>query len=74
VLVPETYNVLINPRHKDAVGIERLAVMPYPLDMIRGRDEAKILNQMGGSYENSLRIGFVGIDEFLASLRGAERI
>jgi len=29
VLVPETYNVLINPRHEDAVGIKRLAVMPY---------------------------------------------
>ncbi|MGC1521034.1 MAG: RES family NAD+ phosphorylase [Steroidobacteraceae bacterium] len=32
VLVPETYNVLINSRHEDAVGIKRLAVMPYPLD------------------------------------------
>ena len=32
VLVPETYNVLINPRHADAARIKRLAVMPYPLD------------------------------------------
>ena len=32
VLVPEPYNVLINPRHADAVRIKRLAVMPYPVD------------------------------------------
>jgi RES domain-containing protein len=32
VLVPETYNVLINPRHADAARIKRLAVMSYPLD------------------------------------------
>jgi len=32
VLVPETYNVLINPRHADASRIKRLAVMPYPID------------------------------------------
>ena len=32
VLVPETYNVLINPRHADAARIKRLAVMPFPLD------------------------------------------
>jgi hypothetical protein len=32
VLVPETYNVLINPRHADAGRIKRIAVMPYPLD------------------------------------------
>ena len=32
VLVPETYNVLINPRHVDASQIQRLAVFPYPLD------------------------------------------
>ncbi len=32
VLVPETYNVLINLRHEDAIRIKRLAVMPYPLD------------------------------------------
>ena len=31
-LVPETYNVLINPRHADAARIKRLAVMPFPLD------------------------------------------
>jgi RES domain-containing protein len=32
VLVPETYNILINPRHADAARIERVAVFPYPLD------------------------------------------
>jgi RES domain-containing protein len=32
VLVPETYNILINPRHPDAARIRRLAVLPYPLD------------------------------------------
>ena len=32
VLVPETYNVLINPRHTDAARIKRLAVIPYPVD------------------------------------------
>jgi len=32
VLVPETYNVLINPRHSDAAHIQRLATFPYPLD------------------------------------------
>jgi len=32
VLVPETYNVLINPRHPDTAHIERVAVFPYPLD------------------------------------------
>jgi RES domain-containing protein len=32
VLVPETYNVLVNPRHPDAAGIRRLAMFPYPLD------------------------------------------
>ena len=32
VLVPETYNVIINPRHAEAARIRRVAVMPYPLD------------------------------------------
>ena len=32
VLLPETYNVLINPRHPDAVRIRRLGTFPYPLD------------------------------------------
>jgi len=32
VLVPETYNVLVNPRHPQAVRIRKLAVFPYPLD------------------------------------------
>ena len=32
VLVPESYNVLINPRHAGASRIKRLAVMPYPVD------------------------------------------
>lgn len=38
VLVPETHNVLINPRHAEAARIRRVAVMPYPLDrrLIRG--------------------------------------
>jgi RES domain-containing protein len=32
VLVPETYNVLINPRHAEAGRIKRVATFPYPLD------------------------------------------
>jgi RES domain-containing protein len=32
VLVPETHNVLVNPRHVDAAHIERLATFPYVLD------------------------------------------
>jgi hypothetical protein len=32
VLVPETYNLIINPRHADAVRINRLTSFPYPLD------------------------------------------
>jgi len=32
VLVPETYNVIINPRHEDAMRIKRLTSFPYPLD------------------------------------------
>jgi len=32
VLVPETYNVLINPRHERAARIAALAAYPYPLD------------------------------------------
>jgi RES domain-containing protein len=32
VLVPETQNVLVNPRHADAGRIERLATFPYALD------------------------------------------
>jgi len=32
VLVPETYNVIVNPRHGDASSIKPLGVMPYPLD------------------------------------------
>ena len=32
VLVPETYNLIINPRHTDAAQIKRLASFPYPLD------------------------------------------
>ena len=32
VLVPETYNALINPRHTQAARITRLAAFPYPLD------------------------------------------
>jgi RES domain-containing protein len=31
-LVPETYNLLINPRHADAAHITRLSAFPYPLD------------------------------------------
>lgn len=37
VLVPETYNVLINPRHVEAARIERIAVFPYPLDVRLGQ-------------------------------------
>lgn len=32
VLVPETDNILINPRHAEAGRLQRLAVFPYPLD------------------------------------------
>jgi len=32
VLVPETYNVIVNPRHTEAAHIRRVAVMPYRLD------------------------------------------
>ena len=32
VLVPETYNLIINPRHADAARIKRLQSFPYPLD------------------------------------------
>ena len=32
VLVPETYDSIINPRHADATGIKRLTSFPYPLD------------------------------------------
>jgi RES domain-containing protein len=32
VLLPETYNLLINPRHPHAHRIVRVAVFPYPLD------------------------------------------
>ena len=32
-LVPETYNVLVNPRHPDAAHIACVAVFPYPLDV-----------------------------------------
>ncbi len=32
VLVPETYNILINPLHADAARIRRIATFPYPLD------------------------------------------
>lgn len=32
VLVPETYNVLINPRHAEAARVTPLASFPYPLD------------------------------------------
>ena len=32
VLVPETYNILVNPRHADAARIRRVSVFPYPLD------------------------------------------
>jgi RES domain-containing protein len=32
VLVPETYNVLINPRHTDATRLSCLASFPYPVD------------------------------------------
>ena len=39
VLVPETYNVIVNPRHADAGQIKRLGVLPYPLDArFRPRD------------------------------------
>jgi RES domain-containing protein len=31
-LVPETYNVLVNPLHIDAGPMRRIAVFPYPLD------------------------------------------
>ncbi len=32
VLVPETYNLIINPRHTDAWRIKHLTSFPYPLD------------------------------------------
>jgi RES domain-containing protein len=32
VLVPETYNLILNPRHADAARVKRLASFPYPLD------------------------------------------
>ncbi len=32
VLVPETYNLLINPRHPDSARITAIASFPYPLD------------------------------------------
>ena len=32
ILVPETYNFIINPRHADAARIKRLTSFPYPLD------------------------------------------
>ena len=32
VLVPETYNLIINPRHADAARIKRLTSFPYPLE------------------------------------------
>jgi RES domain-containing protein len=32
ILVPETYNLLINPRHAEAARIAPLAAFPYPLD------------------------------------------
>ena len=32
VLLPETYNVIINPRHTEAARIRRVAIVPYPLD------------------------------------------
>lgn len=32
VLVPETYNLILNPRHADAARIKRVATFPYPLD------------------------------------------
>jgi RES domain-containing protein len=32
VLLPETYNVLINPRHPDAARISCVASFPYPVD------------------------------------------
>ena len=39
VLVPETYNILINPRHADSARIRRVATLPYPLDSrLRLRD------------------------------------
>jgi RES domain-containing protein len=35
VLVPETYNLIINPRHADAARIRRVTSCPYPLDSRR---------------------------------------
>jgi RES domain-containing protein len=32
VLVPETYNLILNPRHSDAARIKQIASFPYPLD------------------------------------------
>jgi len=32
VLVPETYNLLINPRHAEAAGVKVVATFSYPLD------------------------------------------
>jgi RES domain-containing protein len=32
VLLPETYNVLINPRHPEAARVSRVASFPYPVD------------------------------------------
>ena len=40
VLVPETYNLLINPRHPDASQVQRTAIFPYPLD-VRLLDQTK---------------------------------
>lgn len=32
VLVPETYNIIVNPRHPDTARIRRVSSFPYPLD------------------------------------------
>lgn len=32
VLVPETYNVLVNPRHVAAADVKQIGIIPYPLD------------------------------------------
>jgi RES domain-containing protein len=39
VLVPETYNLVINPRHGDIARIRRMASFPYPLDTRLGARE-----------------------------------
>jgi RES domain-containing protein len=59
VLVPETYNLLINPRHADAANIKRVASFRYPLDaaqVVQVANQSNSSSSLGLAHRDSVNV------------------